>query len=59
MLFNKIIPAYSETYYNEIKTLKTEVVEEESTLESFAYLEGMRSVDDENYFEYQNVEVGQ
>ena len=57
VLFNKIVFEYSETYYNEIKKLKVEVVEEEITVESFAYLEGMRCVGDENYLEYQNVEL--
>ena len=52
MLFNKIVPSYSESYYQEIKKLKIEVVE------SFAYLRGMRYTDDENYLEYENVEVG-
>ena len=59
VLFNEIIPSYSESYYQEIKKLKIEVVEEESTVESFAYLQGMRYTDDENYLEYENVEFGE
>ena len=59
MLFNKIIPSYSESYYQEIMELKIEVVEEESTVESFTYLQGMRYTDDENYLEHENVEVGE
>ena len=55
VLFNEIIPSYSESYYQEIKKLKIEVVEEESTVESFAYLQGMRYIDDENYLECENV----
>ena len=46
MLFNEIIPFYSESYYQEIKKLKIVVVEEESTVESFAYLQGMHYTDD-------------
>ena len=55
MLFNEIVPAYLEIYYNEIKKSK---VKEESTVKLFAFLEAMRYVDDEKYLEYQNVEVG-
>ena len=47
VMFNKIIPVYSEIYYNEIKKLRIEVIEEGNTVESFAYLQGMRYVDDD------------
>ena len=38
--------------------LKIEVVKEERTVESFAYLQGMHYTGDENYLEYENVKVG-
>ena len=59
MLFNEIVSSYSESYCQEIKKLKVEVAEEESMVESFAYLQRMRYTNDENYLEYKNVQVGE
>ena len=50
---------YSEKCYQEIKKLKIDVVEEGSTAESCAYLQGMRYSADENYLEYDNVKVSE
>ena len=55
-LFNKIILECSEIYYNKIMKLKIKVVEEESTVNLFTYLEALRYVNDANCLEYQNVD---
>ena len=53
VLFNETISAYLELYYNAlIKKFRFEIVDKESTVESFAYLQGMSFVDDENYLEF-------
>ena len=59
VLFNEVIPTYTEEYYQEFKKLAFETVEEESTVESFEYLRGMMYVDDENGLEYINTRVGE
>ena len=57
VLFNGIVPSYSECYYQKIKKLKIEVGEEESTVESFAYIQGICYTDDENYLELRMLKI--
>ena len=59
MLFNEIIPSYSESYYQEIKKLKIEVVEEKQHGGIVCLFARDALTDDENYLEYENVGVGE
>ena len=57
VIFNENIPSYTDEYFNDIRKLSFETVEDASTVEAFSHLEGQTYVDDD-LLKYINTRVG-
>ena len=55
--FNEVIPAYREEYFQELSKMRFETAKDESTVESFEHLVGVRYIDDESLLEFETTRV--
>ena len=56
-LFNEVIPTYREEYFKELNKMNFELAADESTVENFMHLVGVRYIDDESLLEFETTRV--
>ena len=56
-ILNKIIPCYTEEYFNTVWALQIEVVTEVADIENFTHLVGTKYFDNETRHEYINTRI--
>ena len=56
-IFNEVIPAYREEYFQELSKMRFEMAKDESTVETFEHFVGVRYTDDETLLEYETTRV--
>ena len=56
-LFNEVIPTYREEYFKELNKMNFELAADESTVEIFEHLVGVRYIDDESLLEFETTRV--